>query len=342
MKNGKIDIVIPWVDGNDPEWQTCKSKYDGKVKDDPENAAFRFRDFDLMRYWFRGIEKNMPWVNKIFFVTWGHLPEWLNTDNEKLVIVNHKDYIPEKYLPTFNSNVIELNYHRIKGLSENFIAFNDDFYAIDSLPEEYFFKNDFPCDMLLIRTLVNFDMSTIIWHIVFNNMAVINKYYNSRKAVHKHFFKWVNPCYGFKNNIKNLMKMVQNRISGFYDGHYLIPHKKSVFEKMWQLEGEYLDKVCSNKFRTPLDLNHWLMRYWNFVTGDFEPINNEKFSEYFQLDDNDSNAERICNAIRNKEKAFCVINDTIPESCNEKFEMYKKMLKDAFEEILPEKSSFEV
>lgn len=25
-----IDIVIPWVDGGDPEWQASKNKYSGK------------------------------------------------------------------------------------------------------------------------------------------------------------------------------------------------------------------------------------------------------------------------------------------------------------------------
>ena len=93
-----------------------------------------------MRYWFRGIEKFMPFVNKIFFVTWGHIPEWLNTDNEKLVIVNHRDYIPEKYLPTYNSNVIEMNFHRIKDLSECFVNFNDDMFITDYVTEDYFFK----------------------------------------------------------------------------------------------------------------------------------------------------------------------------------------------------------
>ena len=61
------------------------------------------------------------------FVTWGHLPKWLNIDNEKLVIVNHQDYIPEKYLPTFNSNVLDLNMFRIPGLSEQYINFNDEY-----------------------------------------------------------------------------------------------------------------------------------------------------------------------------------------------------------------------
>ena len=91
-----------WVDGNDPEWQKEKNNYD--KKDNADGSIVRYRDWDLLQYWFRGVEKFAPWVNKVYFITWGHLPKWLDTSNPKLVIVNHKDYIPEEYLPTFSAN----------------------------------------------------------------------------------------------------------------------------------------------------------------------------------------------------------------------------------------------
>ena len=65
----KIDIVIPWVDGNDIKWQNEKNKYKQK-KDEKLNNSSRFRDWDNLQYIFRGIEKFMPWVNNIFFITW--------------------------------------------------------------------------------------------------------------------------------------------------------------------------------------------------------------------------------------------------------------------------------
>ncbi|WP_029233681.1 stealth family protein [Butyrivibrio sp. VCB2006] len=170
----KIDLIVPWVDGNDPKWLEEKRKYDGSVIDDNSNSSQRYRDWDLMRYFFRGIDKNMPWINKVFFVTWGHVPDWLDVDSPRLRIVKHTDYIPEKYLPTFNSNVIELNYHRIEDLSENFILFNDDCFAVDQVKPEFFFKNGKPCDMLVAKTLVNYDLNAYIWHTVLNDMGIIN------------------------------------------------------------------------------------------------------------------------------------------------------------------------
>ena len=124
----KIDFVLPWVDGNDPKWLKEKNKYITYKGDSNIN---RYRDFDNLKYLFRGIEKYASWVNKIFFVTWGHIPKWLNTNNEKIRIVKHDEFIPKEYLPTFNSNVIELNLHRIQDLSEHFVLFNDDVFILE-------------------------------------------------------------------------------------------------------------------------------------------------------------------------------------------------------------------
>ena len=82
-----IDFVITWVDGTDPAWRAEKQHYSpDAVSDDQE---VRYRDWELLRYWFRGVEKFAPWVRTIHFVTWGHLPDLLNVENPKLHIVNH-------------------------------------------------------------------------------------------------------------------------------------------------------------------------------------------------------------------------------------------------------------
>ena len=96
MKTEEIDIVLAWVDGSDPVWREKKKermRQQGlSVKSDDREE--RYRDWDLMRYWFRSIENFAPWVRKIHFVTFGHLPEWLDSSNPKLHIVNHEDFIP--------------------------------------------------------------------------------------------------------------------------------------------------------------------------------------------------------------------------------------------------------
>ena len=145
-KNNKIDFVILWVDGNDENWLKEKNKYLHLEGDMQEN---RFRDCNNLKYLFRGIEKYANYVNKVFFITWGHVPKWLNVKNKKLRIVKHEEFIPNKYLPTFNSNVIEMNLHRIKDLSEQFILFNDDLFILNKLEPSYFFQNGKPKDMYI-------------------------------------------------------------------------------------------------------------------------------------------------------------------------------------------------
>ena len=112
-----IDFVITWVDGSDPAWQQEKRKTLEAcgLKSAADDRKERYRDWNNLQYWFRGVEQFAPWVRKVHFVTWGHLPEWLNTSAPKLNIVNHEDFIPEEFRPTFNSHTIEWNLHRIQG-----------------------------------------------------------------------------------------------------------------------------------------------------------------------------------------------------------------------------------
>lgn len=147
LTNNAIDFVITWVNGNDPEWRKEKSLYSGDAISNSFELDIReerYRDWDNLQYWFRGVEKFAPWVRKIHFVTWGHLPKWLNLDNPKLHIVNHKDYIPKTFLPTFNSHTIEWNFHRISGLSEHFVYFNDDMFLLQKVEPGEFFKGGKP------------------------------------------------------------------------------------------------------------------------------------------------------------------------------------------------------
>ena len=63
----KIDFVITWVDGNDPEWRMKKESFLPQV-DNNMNSESRYRDWEILKYWFRSVEKNAPWVNNIFLI----------------------------------------------------------------------------------------------------------------------------------------------------------------------------------------------------------------------------------------------------------------------------------
>jgi len=139
-----IDIIVPWVNPNDPVWQKDFEYW--KQKETGNKDACRYRDWGFIRYVFRSIEENCSWCRYVFLILAGpsQIPDWLNINNPKLKIIYHKDYIPDEFLPTFNSNVIELFYSNIDELSENFILINDDMFFCQKKGEEFFFKNNLP------------------------------------------------------------------------------------------------------------------------------------------------------------------------------------------------------
>lgn len=325
----KIDIVVPWVDGSDEEWLKEKALYTPKTNSD--DTIKRYRDWDLMRYWFRGIELFAPWVNRIHFITWGHIPDWLNTENEKLHIVKHSDYIPEQYLPVFSSHPLELNMHRIANLSDRFIYFNDDTFLLREVPESVFFKDGLPVDNVVEVPLRFFPNG--IDHIIGNDMTIINKNFNKREVIKKYASKWFSPKVPVAM-AKNIYMLPVNGFSAFDNPHLPIPYMKSVLQSVWDKEYDILNETSSRKFRSSEDVNQWLFRYWQFVNGQFSQDKGVQ-GRFFSIGRDDS---LIKKAILNQEyDVVCLSDDNVEID----FEKERQFIKDQFEVILPQKSSFE-
>lgn len=148
------DIVVTYLNERNKQWQEdfnyWKTKEIEAGIQTPDNRqAFgeeRTREWDTFKYWFRGVEKCCPWVNKVVLVVQNknHIPEWLNVDNPKLKVVFHEDYIPEDLLPTFNAMTIGMYFSYIKDLAEQFIVCDDDYYFLNPVEEDRFFKKKKP------------------------------------------------------------------------------------------------------------------------------------------------------------------------------------------------------
>lgn len=132
-----MDVVITYVDGLDPLWQKDYEEAVGK-----KVQAKRFRDWGTLKYLLRGIEFNMPFIRNVYLVVSrdSQVPSWVNREN--LHIVLHEDIIPERFLPVFNSTAIEMFLHRIPGLDEQFIYFNDDMFPVMHCSETDFYTPD--------------------------------------------------------------------------------------------------------------------------------------------------------------------------------------------------------
>ena len=330
----KIDFVVLWVDGADTNWLKEKNKYSVR-KDDISNLANRYRDWDLLKYWFRAVEKNASWVNKIHFVTWGHIPEWLDTSNSKLNIVKHEDFIPKKYLPTFNSNVIQFYLNRIKGLSDKFVMFDDDMFILKKVREKDFFRGNKICD--------NFSESVffcsrvpgdVFSHSQLNNLQVINKYYSKKEYYKKNIFKIFSIKNGFLRNAKTLSALSYGFFVGIYNPHICQAYTKKHYDLFWKYCKEQLEECSNNRFRGYSDLTTFLIRHIELLEGDFVP-RNINFGKRFEVSTNNT---KLCNVIRKQKYSVICVNDS---NSDINFETSKKELKEAFETLYSEKSSFE-
>ncbi|MCI8972552.1 MAG: hypothetical protein HFH79_03040 [Lachnospiraceae bacterium] len=332
MNKEQIDLVLPWVDGGDLIWQAEKNKYD-KTK---TVSNVRYQSWDNLQYLFRGIEKYISWVDKIFFITWGHIPEWLNTSHEKIRIVKHSDYIPSQYLPTFNSNVIEMNYFRIEELSENFILFNDDLFPVQPISQEYYFQNGMPCEEAVETHFIlkaDKGMDLQMNYACVNNMVLLNRNFDKRQVVRENRDKWFSPVYG-KRLQQNINLEFWNNFESFVYPHEAMPMKKSALKEIWEKEPEFLDRASHNKFRAYSDVTQRLITMWQICSGKFVP---HKYQGKMFLVDEENYLE-AADAIRNRKYPIISLNET--GSGN--FEMIKTQINRALYELFPQKSDFEI
>ncbi len=151
---GDIDLVYLWCDASDPEFLENLKYWEEKanIKEDSEyHNSHKFKDNEELRYSLRSVMKNAPWIHKIYIVTNGQVPKWLDLKkNNKIEIITHKQIIPEKYLPTFSSDVIESFVANIPNLSEHFLLANDDCFISAPVTSGFFFdKNGNPIVRLI-------------------------------------------------------------------------------------------------------------------------------------------------------------------------------------------------
>lgn len=332
-----IDFVVLWVDSNDPNWIASYNQY---RPDKPLQDRARFRNWDLFRYWFRSVEKYAPWVNKVFLITNGKFPDWINPDCEKLVLVKHSDYIPEKYLPTFNSKTIELNLGRLKDLSEHFVYFNDDMFINAPVSPEHYFRKGLPCDYnfesLFKNPSYNRKNKFGVDLDIFCDIAVLNSHFDRRKVVRQAWKKWYGPHLWGKPILFSLLLFNRPKFENFALFHHEQPMLKSVCQEIWEKEEYYLDYSCS-RFRKEASLNQYFIRYWQFATNRFWPVK-KKGLMYTHYDEEIIND--LKKVILENRVAHICINDT-PNCSEEDYEFAAKSIKAAFEKKYPLISIYE-
>lgn len=337
MSEIQIDFVIPYVDGGDPAWAEKKNRYLPK-EENVDARERRYRDWEQLRFWFRGVEAFAPWVHKVYLITDHQAPDWLNKDHEKLVLVNHEDYIPKQYLPVFSSHPIELNFHRISGLSEYFVYFNDDMFLTDHVEREDFFRDGLPCDYAVENPIGVNDRT--FGHIILNDVMFLNRRYDRREYLRRDLRKHYS-CVYMRGALKNLYFSLYPRktFMGFLYEHTACSFLKSAFSAVWEEDAEgWLAETCTHRFRTDNDVNQYVFRQYQYVHGLYSPYNLRRYGKSFQLDDDENgNITEAVDAVRQGTYKQINLNDAYVKD----FEKTKKLLNDAFQSLLPTACSFE-
>ena len=291
-----MDAVITYVNGLDPVWQ---EEYSSAVGG--EVLAKRYRDWGTLKYLFRGIEKHIPSIENVFLLVSGEsqVPDWV--DRSAVRVVLHKDIIPDRFLPTFNSTTIEMFMHRIPGLGERFLYFNDDMFPVMDCLEEDFFKDG--------KAVIGFAR-----HLFAGGKykkRVRNSDHQARKAL----------------GMKPGMFFVRPQ-------HTCSPMLRSESAKVYDFSEETIFKVVS-RLRTTENFNQYLFLDYLYYQGLTVrgKISNKHLSPAVY------SAEKIASNILSPKTKLICINDV--HMSDEDYVRYRDLILEAFDVHFPAPSRFE-
>lgn len=292
-----MDIVITYVDGNDPVWKRDYEKHTNVPV-----MEKRFRDWGTLKYLLRGIEVNMPFIRNVYLVVShdSQVPEWV--DREHLNIVLHKDIIPAEYLPTFNCNPIEMHLHRIPGLDEEYLYFNDDMFPVGRcVPEDFFVKG------------------------------------KARIGFYRHFFAsgmYKKIC---RNSDRLVRKTLGMKPSLFFmrPQHICSPMFRSMCEEIYSLSEDEVRRTSSARTRTEYDLNQYLFLDYQYFKGHLlsEMVSNKHISVAL------TSSSKLRKAILEPSGKMLCVNDV--RLSDKRYEELRTTMLEAFELKFPDKSVFE-
>ena len=257
---------------DDELWRADFAKTNREYNEDNLCDFVRFRSWSTEHLLIRCVKKYMPFVRNIYVLLARESQKQAWMDEEGIVVVYHREFIPDKFLPTFNSCAIEMFLHRIPGLSERFIYGNDDMFPLGMLSEQDFFEGNIPCQHHGEKP---FPEKPNIFHL--SCLSGVN-------FVAKEFGK----------------KYTATLLKG---GHGLTPMLKSTWEYLWKRGGSEIEASVS-AFREPRNFNQWICPWWHHHAGNY--INRTPKCVYVSTK---NSVEEVVKAISDKDAGIVCVND---------------------------------
>jgi hypothetical protein len=129
-----VDAIVTWVDSTDPEWIKSYEYHTNKKFISTCRWTLNNNPEVELQTCLEMIKKNLPWIRNTYVLTASQRPKCLTDE----ILIYHNEIGLGK---VFNSHAIESSLHKIPGLSENFIYFNDDIYVRKKLCIRDFITN---------------------------------------------------------------------------------------------------------------------------------------------------------------------------------------------------------
>lgn len=121
-----------------------------------------------------------------------------------------------------------------------------------------------------------------------------------------------------------------------WNSHLPVPYLKETFKQVWQYMPDELENMMRNRFRTPSDYSHWLMRYWQLASGDF-CVQKRNFGKVYDIGMTPQNV--LEREILGEHHQLLCLNDT--DNVKDAGEI-ASYLQCYFEMSLPKASMFEI
>ncbi|MEU3457900.1 stealth family protein [Micromonospora sp. NPDC006766] len=309
-----IDAVFTWVDGSDPEW--LRRKMAALTSPEARHAvaanSSRYHNRDELRYAMRSLYSFAPWLRRIFLVTDSQLPSWLDPAHPMITVVTHATLFADLGgRSSFNSHAIESRLHRIEGLAEHFLYFNDDvFLGRPVLPTHFFHANG----------IAKFFLSPAQFGLgeAKPSDAPVNA--------------------AGKNNRRHIQRQFGVTITQKMK-HTPFALRRSIMHQIEQVLHADVMETARHQFRHQGDLSipSSLHQYWAYLTGQAVPGDIEY--EYADLG-HPSTPARLAELLASRHREVFCLNDT--DSDPEAFAEQERMLADFLPRYLPFPAPFEL
>ncbi|MFD4989916.1 stealth family protein [Streptomyces sp. NPDC058374] len=279
-----LDVVYTWVDGDDPVLAAKREAHrtgGAPGTTSREAGASRYTSHDELRYSLRSLQMYAPFLRNIYIVTDGQTPSWLDTSAPGVQVVDHKDiFRTPDALPVFNSHAIGTQLHRIAGLSEHYLYFNDDIFLGRPVTPGHFFHG--------------------------NGIAKL-PFSPSQLGLGLPHPEEPAPNSAGKN-VRRLLRQEHGRMTVNKFAHTPHPQIRSVMRDIEERFAEDVDRTARSRFRAPTDIamGASFHHHQAFLTGRAVPATYK--TRYVDVARPDAD-ERLEELVANRRFDFFCLND---------------------------------